>query len=64
MNQTLINTVRRSVSDNHLASHSTGKNHFGYGLPEWYETEMTKLGNKYRSIRWLPLDIPKIKFDN
>jgi hypothetical protein len=25
---------------------------------------MTKLGNKYRSIRWLPLDIPKIKFDN
>jgi hypothetical protein len=67
MNQNLIDGVRQTVINNNLASHSSKNKTFTYlpnGLPEWYEVAMTKLGDKYRNIRWLPLDIPEIKFDN
>jgi hypothetical protein len=33
-------------------------------LPSFYIDRMRELGKKYRPIRWLPLDIPRIEFDN
>lgn len=37
---------------------------FDARYPEWYRKEMERLSHKYRNIRWLPLDIPKIEFEN
>jgi len=36
----------------------------GKDLPQEYVEKMTLLGEKYREIRWLPLDIPKIEIDD
>jgi len=60
----MIETVRKQVAKNNLATHTTQNATFGYDLPEWYDTKMKELGQKYRNIRWLPLDIPKIEFPN
>jgi hypothetical protein len=33
-------------------------------LPSWYVKEIQRLSERYRPIRWLPLDIPKFEFEN
>lgn len=33
-------------------------------FPDWWITKMEELGEKYRPVRWLPLDIPKIELDD
>ncbi len=57
MNLNLIESIRKSVTANNMASDVLNPLY-----PEWYQREMTRLGEKYRNIRWLPLDIPQIKF--
>jgi len=64
MDKALIDIIRNKVAKNQFTSHQDHNKTFGYQLPEWYDKEMNKLGEKYRNIRWLPLDIPKIEFDN
>jgi hypothetical protein len=59
MNQSQIDIVRRLVTKNDKAvDNLTG------AYPDWYIKQMTELGEKYREIRWLPLDIPRIEFDD
>ena len=64
MDQNLINSIRRTVTKNDLASLKSSKYWTNKAAPEWYDKAMNELGEKYRNIRWLPLDIPKIEFDN
>lgn len=59
MNHTLIESIRRNVTDNTMAQDKLKSVY-----PEWYQREMTRLGDKYRNIRWLPLDVPPVRFDD
>lgn len=58
INQNLINSIRKTITDNDRVNHDESN------MPPKYLSKMKELGVKYRSIRWLPLDIPKIKFDD
>jgi hypothetical protein len=60
MNQMLIDSVRRLVGTNNPRA----VDHFNSEYPKWYVEEMLRLGEKYRNIRWLPLDLPKIELPN
>mgnify|MGYP003352911654 CR=1 FL=1 len=40
------------------------KNRYPDHLPEWYAKELKRLSEKYRPIRWLPLDIPRFEFED
>lgn len=57
INKNLVDSIRRTITDNDMARP------VGY-MPDWYQEKMHKLEEKYRPIRWLPLDIPKIEFDD
>ena len=59
MNQYTIDRIRKVVTNNDRAT-----DHLNSVYPEWYNKKMTELGEKYREIRWLPLDMPKIEFDD
>ncbi len=61
MNKFSIDNVRKNITENEM---STDGPPFGIELPKEYVERMYALGEKYRNIRWLPLDIPKIEFDN
>ena len=61
MNKLSIDNVRKNITNNGM---STDGPPFGIDLPKEYIEKMTALGEKYRNVRWLPLDIPKIEFDN
>jgi hypothetical protein len=53
---------RAEAVKNEFRSHSS---RFDFDkIPQWYVEKMDELGEKYRGIRWLPLDIPKFKFDD
>jgi hypothetical protein len=54
----------RSMAEIAKNSYKTSKELYIKEAPAWYYNEMTRLGEKYRSIRWLPLDIPKFEFEN
>lgn len=64
MDKLIVDRVRNTISKNNMADHSSKNSAFYYGMPEWYLERMSELGQKYRNIRWLPLDIPKIEFPN
>ena len=59
MNLNLIESIRKTVTNNTRAIDAQASLY-----PEWYNKQMTELGEKYREIRWLPLDMPKIEFDD
>jgi hypothetical protein len=61
MNKFAIDNVRKHVTNNNM---STNGPPIGMDLPKKYIESMTALGEKYREVRWLPLDIPKIEFDD
>jgi hypothetical protein len=61
MDKTLIERVITSVADNDFVK----KGHsLDFELPKEYVEKMMQIGDKYRAVRWLPLDIPKIEFDD
>ena len=53
----MIDAVRKVIGVNNPRA----IDHFDADYPKWYIEEMLRLGDKYRNIRWLPLDIPKIQ---
>lgn len=61
MNRLQIDNVRKNITKNAM---STDGPPVGVELPDEYIRRMHDLGEKYRNIRWLPLDIPKIEFEN
>jgi hypothetical protein len=61
MDKILIKQVIDSIANNDFVK----KGHaLDFELPKEYIDKMTQMGEKYRGIRWLPLDIPKIEFDD
>ena len=56
-----IEEIQRRVS---LSKNIFRKKLYPDFYPEWYVEQLKKLSTKYRPIRWLPLDIPKFKFEN
>jgi len=60
MNKHWIDFMRKSIGVNNPRMHD----HYYDLYPKWYIEEMTRLGEKYRNIRWLPLDLPKIQLDD
>jgi hypothetical protein len=61
LTRTQVDNVRLNVAKNHM---STDGPPMGYFLPDEYIKRMRELEEKYKNIRWLPLDIPKIEFDD
>jgi len=61
MNRSSIDNVRNNITQNPM---STDGPPLGIPLPTEYVRKMYALGEKYRNIRWLPLDIPRIEFDD
>jgi hypothetical protein len=57
INQHLVDSIRKTTTNNSLAT-------LIRDIPEWYAEEMRVLGDKFRPIRWLPLDLPKIELDS
>ena len=57
-NQKLVDSAIKYFTNNDRSKHDTTP------LPDWYKKKMAELGVKYKTIRWLPLDIPKIQFDD
>jgi hypothetical protein len=47
-----------------IARNSFKQNKWPENIPERHLKEMKRVSEKYRSIRWLPLDIPKFEFEN
>jgi hypothetical protein len=58
MNLKIINGVIDTLSNNEFTNRDKSK------LPKEYIDKMEALGEKYRPIRWLPLDIPKFELDD
>lgn len=58
VNQYLIDSVRKSITDNDRVNHESSL------MPDWYIKKMAELSVKYRNIRWMPLDVPKIQLDD
>lgn len=58
MDQARIDRVRNGISNNEFVTSGAID---GAVLPPEYVKSMNELGEKYRNIRWLPLDLPKIK---
>ncbi len=53
------------VIDTVIKEQNSKKDHYtDWSLSEEYIDKMKLLGDKYRPIRWLPLDIPKIEFED
>ena len=63
MKEELISKIRENLlSNNHYNKEfSTSGSFQGLPLPQEYIDRMTALGEKYKNIKWLPLDIPKIE---
>jgi hypothetical protein len=59
MDQSQIDRIRKTVTNNDRAIDT-----FIGVYPDWYIKQMTELGEKYREIRWLPLDMPRIELDD
>jgi hypothetical protein len=59
MHKLAIDNVRKNITNNSL---STNGPPAGFYLPTEYVEKMKTLGEKYREVRWLPLDIPRIEF--
>jgi len=57
-NQGIVDQIRKTFANNSRVHHDESK------MPDWYVKKMKELGDKYRNIRWLPLDVPKIEFDD
>ena len=53
------------IMDNVVKESRAGKDYYAeVDLPQSYINKMKELGEKYRKVRWLPLDIPKIELDD
>jgi hypothetical protein len=63
MNRQIIDTARRDTLANPFATDGRPSGDPNI-LPEPYINRMKEIGEIYRPIRWLPLDIPRIEFDN
>jgi len=63
MDKKIINKIRESIlSDTgYNKGFLTSGSFQGLQLPQEYIDRMTALGEKYKDIKWLPLDIPKIE---
>jgi hypothetical protein len=61
MNQNQIDTIRTLITKNEFVNEESPH---GHRLPEEYIKKMQALGEKYREVRWLPLDIPRIELEN
>lgn len=59
MNRLQIDNVRKNITKNEM---STDGPPVGVELSSEYIRRMKELGEIYRNVRWLPLDIPKIEF--
>jgi hypothetical protein len=60
---TNINEVRKFLSQNQFVTDGPIMEYKDI-LPKEYLEKMKALSDKYREVRWLPLDIPKIEFDD
>lgn len=56
-----VETVRKNIANNYMSSDGPP---VGMFLPSDYISKMHEVSEKYKNIRWLPLDIPKIEFDD
>lgn len=61
MDQNVIDKIRKNIANNQF---STDGPITGFELPQSYIDRMRVLEYKYQNIRWLPLDIPRIEFDD
>lgn len=61
MDQSIIDKVRKNITNNEYVKEDTPH---GYQLPQEYIDKMRLLGEKYKEVKWLPLDIPRIDFDD
>lgn len=57
----LCERIRKKITSNEFSTPGPG---FGVDLPKEYIDKMMELGEKYQKVKWLPLDIPKITFDD
>jgi hypothetical protein len=60
---TKINEVRKLLAANEFVTDGPAAEHKDL-LPKEYLEKMKILSDKYREVRWLPLDIPRIEFDD
>lgn len=61
MNRESIDKIRKHIANNHF---TTSGPIDGLPFPQEYIDRMRELENKYRNIRWLPLDLPKIEIED
>jgi hypothetical protein len=61
LNKKRIDNVRENITKNYMVSDGPPE---GFFLPKEYLEKMKEVGEKYKNVRWLPLDIPKIEFDD
>jgi hypothetical protein len=60
----MVEGVRVMVANNGWANEQRkSKKHHAMEFPEWYLDEIQRLNKKYRPIRWIPLDVPKLEVD-